>query len=156
VHTKRTLSKHRYLFKLHLITALSIVVWGVNNNKWTWVLLYRLVDFYDVLFFFCILSLNYYGTGKKTRQKFKLLCHIQISSSLVSLSCNFLYSRDIWNSQSWTISLILQGTNTTPRVISTPTTVLGLHNGYRVFLGVKLPGRGIDHPPSSRPRLGKE
>ena len=31
-----------------------------------------------------------------------------------------------------------------------------LYNGYRVFTGVKWPGRGIDHPPHLAPRLKKE
>jgi hypothetical protein len=32
-----------------------------------------------------------------------------------------------------------------------------LYNGYRVyFLGVKRPGRGVDHPPHLAPRLKKE
>jgi hypothetical protein len=30
------------------------------------------------------------------------------------------------------------------------------NNGYRVFPGVKRPGRGIDHPPHLAPRLKKE
>jgi len=30
------------------------------------------------------------------------------------------------------------------------------YNGYRVFPGVKWPGRGVDHPPHLVPRLKKE
>jgi len=31
-----------------------------------------------------------------------------------------------------------------------------LYNGYRIFPGVKRPGRGVDHPPHLAPRLKKE
>jgi len=30
-----------------------------------------------------------------------------------------------------------------------------LYNGYRIFQGLKRPGRGVDHPPHLAPRLRK-